>query len=297
MRGEEYRRFLDPRLVSQLKGLDLKARLIVEGFLIGLHRSPLHGFSVEFREHRPYSIGDELRWIDWKVYARTDRFYIKKFEEETNLKAYILFDSSKSMDYPPENPKLEYAKSLAAALAYLLHLQRDAVGLLVFAEKVREYLPPSSTRKRLEEIFLTLSNLKAEGRTDPSKVMRIQAERIKKRGLIILISDLMMEPEKIIKGLKNFRHRKHEVLVFHILSKKEYELPESPSLFEDMETKEKIPYDPERMKEKYRIAFNEFRDKLKRELRASLIEYESMTTETPFNKALLAYLKKRERMP
>ena len=294
---EDYRKFLNPQFVSQLKGLNLIARLIVEGFLIGFHKSPFHGFSVEFREHRPYSTGDEIKWIDWKVYARSERFYIRKFEEETNLKAYLLIDVSKSMDYPLERiTKLDYVRFLAAALSYLFILQRDAVGLLFFNEKVRLYLPPRSSKAHLDMIFKELARVKPGGKTDPSGIFLELAERMKKRGLIILFSDLMMPSEIVVKSLKHFRHRQHEVIVFHIISPEEIELPSRPALFEDMETGETIPYDPDGMKKLYLKKFDEFIQNLKKSLRRSDIDYEFLTTDRSYDKALIAYLKKRERL-
>jgi uncharacterized protein (DUF58 family) len=295
-RAEALRKFLDPRIISQLKGLDLKARLIVEGFLVGLHKSPFHGFSVEFKEHRPYAYGDEPRWIDWKVFARTDRFYVKKFEEETNLRAYILLDASRSMDYPKTNSKLEYAKNLAAALSFLFFLQRDATGLLVFDEALRKYLVPRSTKAHLNEVFKTLARVRGRGRTKPYPIFRKLAERIQKRGMIILLSDLYMEPDTIVRALRHFRHKKHEVMVFHILSPQEINLPTKPAIFEDMETQDRVSFDPQRMKSAYSKRLEEHFKKLKRELLEALITYERMTTETPFDKALLSYLKKREKL-
>jgi uncharacterized protein (DUF58 family) len=294
---EDYRKFLDPKFVSQLKGMDLIARLIVEGFLIGFHKSPFHGFSVEFKEHRPYSVGDEIKWIDWKVYARSERFYIRKFEEETNLKAYLLIDVSKSMDYPLGGlTKLDYVRFLAAALSYLFILQRDAVGLLLFDERVRRYLPPRSSKTHLDIVFKELSKVKPGGRTDPSKIFLELAERMKKRGLVILFSDLMMPQEVVVKSLGHFRHRKHEVIVFHILSPEEMDLPLRPALFEDMETGEAVPYDPDGMRRLYRRKFEEYVKNLRRSLRKRDIDYEFLLTDRSYERALIAYLKKREKL-
>lgn len=263
---------------------------------MGLHRSPFHGFSVEFKEHRPYAKGDEPRWIDWKVFARTDRFYIKKFEEETNLKAYILLDASKSMDFPKNNSKLDYAKNLAAALSYLFYLQRDATGLLVFDEKLRTYLTPRSTRTHLNEIFKALINAEGRGKTNPFPIFRQLAERIQKRGLLILISDLYTERDVLVKALRNFRYKKHEVIVFQILAPQEINLPDRPAIFEDMETRERVAFDPDRMKRAYLKKLEEHFGSLKRDLRMSQITFERFTTDTPYDRALLSYLKKRERL-
>lgn len=284
-------------MVSQLKSLNLRARLIVEGFLIGLHRSPLHGFSVEFAEHRLYNPGDEIRWIDWKVYARTDRLYIRKFEEETNLKAYILLDASGSMAYPEEGvTKFEYARNLAAALMYLLIKQRDAAGLLLFDEVARTYIPPKATQVHLHRLLIRLAQARPGGKTDPGRALRGMAERIRKRGLVILLSDLFTDPELLLPALKLFRHRKHEVLVFHILHPSELDLPERPAVFEDLETQERLPYDPSRLRRTYRERLDRFIHHLKHSLRASHISYELFTTDLPYDRALLFYLKKRERL-
>lgn len=288
--------FLDPKVISKIKGIDLRAKFIVEGFLVGLHRSPFHGFSVEFKEHRPYSYGDEPRWIDWKVYARTDRYYIKKFEEETNLRAYLLLDASHSMEFPKNNSKLQYAKNLAASLSYLFYLQRDAAGLLVFDEKPRTYLTPRSTRNHLNEIFKTLLRIEGKGKTKPYFIFRQLAERIKKRGLIILLSDLFMERDALLRALRHFRYKKHEVLVFQIVAPEEIDLPSRPALFEDMETKERVAFDPERMKKAYRKKLEQHFSLLKQELRKSYITFERFTTDTPYDKALFSYLKKREKL-
>jgi uncharacterized protein (DUF58 family) len=294
----DYRKFLDPRVISRLKGLDLRARLIVEGFLVGLHKSPYHGFSVEFAEHRAYNPGDEIRFIDWKVYGRTDRYYIRKFEEETNLKAYLLLDASASMAYPGTGlTKYQYALNLAASIFFLLFLQRDAISLLLYDETTRLFMPPSSTKGHLYNIFKELSGSQPSGRTMPAGVFNELAERIKKRGLVIVLSDLMTDRDAVLQGLKNFRYRKNEVLVFHILDPREIDIDiESPALLKDMETGEKIPYEPERLRPKYKQKIQEFFSDLKTELRENLIDYELLTTNIPYDKALLAYLKKRGKL-
>ena len=294
----DYRKFLDPKVISKLKGLDLRARLIVEGFLVGLHRSTYHGFSVEFAEHRAYNPGDEIRFIDWKVYGRTDRYYIRKFEEETNLKAYLLLDASASMGYPEGDlTKFKYALNLAASILFLLFLQRDAVSLLLFDERTRLFMPPSSTKGHLYNIFRELSKSEPSGRTRPTGVFQELAERIRKRGLVIVLSDLMTEKESILQGLKNFRYRKNEVLVFHILDPREIDIDiGAPSLLKDMETGETIPFEPERLGPKYRQKIQAFFQEVKTELRENLIDYELLTTDVPYDKALLAYLKKRGKL-
>jgi uncharacterized protein (DUF58 family) len=294
----DYKKFLDPKVISRLKGLDLRARLIVEGFLVGLHRSPYHGFSVEFAEHRAYNPGDEIRFIDWKVFGRTDRYYIRKFEEETNLKAYLILDASASMGYPESGlTKFQYALNLAASILFLLFLQRDAISLLLFDEATRLYMPPSSTKGHLYNIFKELSTSRPSGKTRPTGVFQELAERIKKRGLVILLSDLMTDKESMLQGLKNFRYRKNEVLVFHVLDPREIDIDiETPALLKDMETGEKIPFEPERLGPRYKQKIQTFFQEVKTELRENLIDYELLTTDVPYDKALLAYLKKRGKL-
>ncbi len=236
---EDYRRFLRPDVVSKLSGMEIKARLVVEGFIAGLHKSPYHGFSVEFAEHRQYMPGDPLKNVDWKVYAKTDRFFIKEFEEETNLKAYILLDTSGSMGYSSNGVnKLEYSSYLSAALSYLMLKQRDAVGLVVFDQSIRKYIPPKSALKsHLHVLLEELDKIEPSFTTNINTALHLMAERIKRRGLIILISDLFDDPNEVINGLKHFRHKKHEVIVFHVLDPKErsFSFPEL-AIFKDLET-------------------------------------------------------------
>jgi len=189
---EDYRKYLNPEVVSKLSSIELKARLVVEGFIVGLHRSPYHGFSVEFAEHRQYMPGDDFRHIDWKVYGKSDRFFIKQFEEETNLKAYILLDASNSMGYKSDGiSKLEYGSYLAASLSYLMLRQQDAPGLLVYDEKIRSYIPPKGARSHINPILRQLSNTLPSNMTDASVAFHELADRVKRRGLIIVISDLL----------------------------------------------------------------------------------------------------------
>ncbi len=281
-------------ILSRIKPLRLRARLIVEGFLTGLHRSPYHGFSVEFKDHRSYNPGDEIRWIDWKVYARTDRFFVRRFEDETNLLSYIILDGSSSMAFSDE--KFEYARNLAAALAYILYLQRDAAGLVVFNEKIVVQIPPRASRINLSHIMKTLENLKPGGKTDLSS-FKLLAEKLKKRGLVILISDMFLDPEEVISGLKFFRYRKHEVLAFQILSPREINIGGHARVFEDMETGEKVPFDPINLQSEYRKTLDKHIEKIKRELRKSGIDYEKFVTSDPLELALFRFMKKREKLP
>jgi len=211
-------------LVARLSNMSLRARLVVEGYIIGQHKSPFHGFSVEFAEHRAYGPGDEIRHVDWKLFAKTDRYFVKQYEEETNLRSYIILDTSRSMDYKSGSvSKLEYGNYLAAALSYLMLNQQDGVGLVLFDNKIQKFLPPRSIPSQINAILTHLDNVGPGEDTNIGIVLHEMAERIKKRGLVILISDLLDEPDTIIGGLKHFRHNKQEIIVFHILDRKELE--------------------------------------------------------------------------
>lgn len=295
---QDYRRFLKPEVVSKLSGIEIKARLVVEGFIAGLHRSPYHGFSVEFAEHRQYMPGDPLRNIDWKVYGKTDRYFVKEFEEETNLKAYLLLDISGSMGYSSNGiNKLEYGSYLCAALSYLMLKQRDSVGLVVFDQKIKKYIPPKSTLSHLHNLLKELDKLSPSETTDISSTLHQMAERIKRRGLIILLSDLFDQPEEIITGLKHFRHKKHEVIVFHILDPKEKSFAfENEAVFKDLETKEEIMTSPWQVRKVYQEKMSELLNRYTLECRESMIDYVRLDTSIPFDRALFAYLNKRERL-
>ncbi len=290
--------YLDPKVISKLKGLDLIARMVVEGFLVGLHKSPYHGFSVEFAEHREYGPGDEIKSVDWKVFGKTDRYYVKVFEEETNLKAYLIIDKSGSMGFSSNTiSKLEYVKYLASALSFFLIRQKDAVGLLLFSEGMDSYIAPSSRKNHLNVILKELDQLKPGGETSLSNVLFELAEKIKRRGLIILFSDLFDDYESIIKSLKIFRHKKNEVLVFHTLDPAEILFPFSrDTLFKDMETNEKITVDPTSIRKDYLEKINSLINSYKRDFRNAAIDYQFLRTDTPYDKALLAYLAKRKKM-
>ncbi len=294
----DYRKYLKPEVVSRLKNMHLRARLVVEGFITGLHRSPYHGFSVEFSEYRQYMPGDEIRHIDWKVYGKTNRYYIKQFEEETNLKSYLLLDASGSMGYSSHSiTKLEYASYLAAALTYLMIEQRDAVGLVTFDEKIRKYLPPRSIKSYLPQILRELENIKCSEITDVANTLHEMAERIHRRGLIIILSDLYDEPENVISGIKHFRHKKHEVIVFHILDPMEINFNfNRNALFQDMETGEKLTTQPWHIKAEYQKRVKQFIENYKRQCRLNQVDYVPLDTSQDFNYALMEYLIKRKRI-
>jgi uncharacterized protein (DUF58 family) len=292
------RQFLDPAAVSKLGNLSLVARLVVEGFITGLHRSPYHGFSVEFAEHRPYMPGDDVRHIDWKVYGKTHRYYLKEFEEETNLKAYLLLDASASMGYrSQEISKLQYGTYLAAALSYLMIHQRDAVGLVLFDEKIRKYLPPRSVYSYLSVLLQELHHVSSQAETQISRTLHQMAERINRRGLIILISDLFDNPAEIISGLKHFRHKKHEVIVFHLLDPMERSFNfRQDALFQDLENGEQIATQPWHIRGDYRRLVAEFIGNMKKNCLENRIDYVLIDTSEPFDRALLQYLLKRKKM-
>jgi len=292
------RDFLKPDVVSRLKNMQLRARMVVEGFVAGLHQSPYHGFSVEFAEHRPYMPGDPLKHVDWKVFAKTDRFYLKEFEEETNLKSYLLLDVSKSMDYGTVSvTKLQYASFLAAALAFLMIQQRDAVGLVFYDTELRTYLPPRSVRSYLNVILSHLENLQPSGRTDIGRNLHAVAERIRRRGLVIVLSDFLDDPAKILAGLRHFRHDGHEVLAFHILDPMERSFAfRSDAKFIDLETEEEMPTQPWHIRRDYRSLLRQFIDTLKRGCREQLVDYHLLDTSVPYDTALFQYLTKRKRL-
>jgi len=295
----DYRQYLNPEIVSKLKGMELRARMVVEGFIAGMHRSPYHGFSVEFAEHRQYMPGDNIRDIDWKVYGKRDRFYIKQYEEETNLKAYLLLDCSASMAYHSGSRimKLDYARLLAAALSYMMLRQRDAVGLVAFDEKIRRYVPPRSKYGHLHVLLTEIAGQAPSKTTNVGGALHEMAERIKRRGLIIVLSDLLDEAATIISGLKHFRYDKHEVIVFHILDPRErdFAFPRE-AIFKDMETGEEITTLPYQIKKNYAQAVRSFADEIAASCRQANIDYHPIDTATPFDKALYAFLAKRERL-
>lgn len=295
----ETRQYLDPNVISRLRKLDLKAKLVVEGFMTGLHRSPYHGFSVEFAEHRPYMPGDPIRDIDWKVYGKSDRFYIKQYEDETNLRAHILLDASRSMTYGGQGAisKLEYAKHLAAALAYVMLHQQDAVGLMIFDETIRRYVPPRSVGRHLRVLLRELEQLEPGTSTDVGSCLHQMADRIRRRGLVIVISDLMDEPERVMQGLKHFRYKKHEVIVFQILDEDEQSFPFQEELgFVDLETGQEVVAQSWVVAGEYRRAVSEWTEAYRRTCGEHRIEFVSLTNRTPFDRALLRFLEKRGRL-
>jgi len=296
--SQDRARLLDPRFVSKLSRLDLKARLVVEGFLTGLHRSPYHGFSVEFAEHRQYMPGDPLRHLDWKVLAKSDRKYLKQYEEETNLRASLLVDTSASMAYGSAGiTKLDYARQLAAALAYLMLTQNDAVGLFAFAQGRGEQIPPRSTMGHLRPLLLLLERLAPAGGTDFAASLHSLAERMTRRGLIVLFSDLLDKPERIEAAIHHFRHRKHEVLVFHILDPQELLFSfEREAVYIDSESGDRVTTRPQELRGDYRARVAAWKERLRQVCIEKQADYVPLTTDQPYDRALLEYLSKRARL-
>ncbi len=292
---------LTPELASRLGRLDFVARLVVEGFLTGLHKSPYHGFSVEFAEYRQYIPGEPATHIDWRAYARSDRHYLKVFAQETNLRATLLVDCSRSMAYssdPARPTKLDCARLLAASLAYLLLHQNDAVGLVTFDERPLAVVPARSVRRQLFEILKTLEAAPAGAGTRLGPVLHAVAARAHRRGLVVILSDLLDDAQAILSGLKHFRHRGHEVIVFQILDPRELDLDFRRELeLEDLERPERrLRVDPAQAAADYRARFAAWREQLRRECRRQLVDLVEITTDTPVDNVLLACLGKRARL-
>ncbi len=302
MRGKEARAaegLLDPILVSRIRSLSLRARLVVEGFIAGMHRSPYHGFSAEFREHRAYQPSDPPRLVDWRLFARSDRLYVKQFTDETNLRAYLLVDSSASMAYKGNGPvsKIDYARSLAASLALLLLKQRDAVGLAIFGDSLQSWVRPSTSSGHLERLLIELVRAEPRGGTRPLEVFVNIAGRIPPRGMVILISDLLVPSDVLVTALRHLASGKHELLVMRILDRTERVLADTGIVtLKDMETGENLTTRPSLIRKAYATALAEawrvLEDGLGR-FRAHLVDID---TSDDFSTALAAFLSSRTRM-
>jgi len=292
------RKYLQPETVAMLNSMALRARLVVEGYIIGQHRSPYHGFSVEFAEHRSYGPGDEIRHIDWKLYGKTDRLYVKRYEEETNLRAHLILDTSRSMLYTSGKvSKLNYANSLVASLSYLMINQQDAAGIVKFSDKIDSFIPPKSKPSHLNAILTLLDDEKAGNDTKIEPVLHEMADRIKKRGLVILVSDLFDDPNQIMNGLKHFRHQKQEVIVFNILDRKELEFDfNTRTKFLDMETGEEITTEPWHIRSSYTDLVSGLQDYYRKECRRNLIDYVPIFTDQNLDLGLTEYLNKRKKL-
>jgi uncharacterized protein (DUF58 family) len=288
-------RLLDPKVLAAIGRLDLVARTIVEGFLTGLHKSPYHGLSQEFAAHRPYIAGDEIRRIDWRVYARTDRLYVKESEEETNAPVRLLLDTSASLRYAPrEMSKLDYARYLVAALAYLATRQGDRVGLACFSEEVRTLLPARGGKRHLQTILLALENLESGGQTRLGPVLLRQASQWKRRGLAVIVSDLYDQPEEIVEAVARVRRARHDVVVFHLLDRAEKFLEGRGTYeFRDLETGETILADTDRIRRAYVERMEGACAYFRRELERAGADYAELDTSEPLDKALAIYLRRR----
>jgi uncharacterized protein (DUF58 family) len=291
--------YLDPVFLNRLTNLELVARCMVEGFFSGIHPSPFHGFSVEYSDHREYVVGDELKFVDWKVYGRTDKLYIKQFQQETNTTVYLLLDSSKSMTFcGGRGPsKLEYASYLAAAFTHMMLRQADSVSLMCFADQIINPVPASSRRTQLHAVLAALQANRAQGRTRLADILHQVAELTKRRGLIILLSDLLDDQQDIIDGLSHLKYLEHDVLVFQILDHQELQLDyEGAIQFEDMESSDTLRVNVSTLRSAYHERVQAFLDTIQKTLGERVIEYCLCDTSMPMDRALIAYLAKRRRM-
>ena len=291
------RKYLDPEVLDAISGLELKARLIVEGFVSGLHRSPFHGFSVEFAEHREYVPGDDVRFVDWKVYGKSDRYYIKQYEEETNLRAWLLVDVSESMEYGSgAMTKIEYARHAAAALAYLITQQQDAVGLCLFDDDVRDVLPPASSAGHLRVLIHKLEEAKTGGVTGVQTAVRRVSEQIGRRGVVVILSDLIENADSVLGAVRQLRHHNHEVVLLHILDRDERTFPfERMTRFEGLESMPQVMADPAALRTQYLKELDTFTRTLRRGCLGTGADFVEIDTSTPLDVALSSYLASRGR--
>lgn len=288
---------IDPLAVMRIKNLQLRAKAVVEGFYNGLHRSPFHGFSVEFSEYRPYTTGDDLRSLDWKLFARTDRYYIKKFEDETNRRCYLILDQSKSMGYGSlEYTKIEYARTLVATLAYYLSLQRDSIGLLTFDEGIGEFISARNRPGHLRQIFVALSRPVAGKGTDLNEPLRQLASLVRRRGLILMVSDLLADVESLRINLAYLRSRGHEVVILRTLDPAELELQlDSPSMVVDLESGKEIYIDPDAARAEYQRQFAAHQQQLKSICDSLGVDLYEVRTDEPLENALFNLVAAQQR--
>jgi len=292
-------RYLDPRTLERIKRLDVRARLVVEGFITGQHKSPYHGFAVEFAGHREYAPGDDTKHIDWRVWSKTDRLYIKQYEEETNLKCSILIDCSKSMQYGSQTQqwsKFDYAATAAASLSYLLQQQQDAVGLVAFNNRVVAQLAPSSHPTQLKRLLNELERIKPDDRTDVGDVFRELAGQIRQRGMVVLFSDLFVDLPTLRESLRQFRVRRHEVIVFHVMHDDELTFPFAENtLFRGLEVERQLRTDPRALRRSYLDAIERFLAEVRKTCAAAGVDYVLMNTNKPLDAVLAAYLAARRK--
>jgi len=292
-------KYLDPEVLARLEGLALRAKTIVEGYVSGVHRSPYHGFSIEFAEHREYVPGDDLRYLDWKVFGRTDKYYLKQFEEETNLVCHLVLDTSESMRYQgpgEERSKLDYAKCLAATLAYLVLRQQDSVGLVTFDDQIRSFVRPASNPSHIKQLLHVMEHSPAERKTDSAALFHALAERLTKRGIVIVVGDLFDDVPTLVKGLEHLRHRRHEVIVFHVLDPAELEFPfHDTTRFRGLEQWPSVVSEPRALRQAYLEHFQEYLRQVERGCRRHRIDYVLARTDRPLELVLSTYLASRLR--
>jgi uncharacterized protein (DUF58 family) len=292
-------KYVDPILLSKLKNMNLVARCAVEGFFTGLHPSPFHGFSVEYSDHRAYQAGDDPKYLDWKMYGRSRKLYTKQFLQETNLTAYIMLDSSRSMSFASAGSitKLEYGSYLAAALSYLMLMQNDCVALGVFAEDIQTWIPGRSRRTHLSVLLKALQDSQPQGRTRLADVLHNLAERTRRRGIVILISDLLDDVDDVKRGLAHLKYLRHDVILFHLMDRQELELDyEGLVQFEDLESSRVVRVFPKSIQATFRQNVGRFMEQVKTNAHSSAIDYQLMNTSEALDRALMAYLAKRRIM-
>jgi uncharacterized protein (DUF58 family) len=287
-------KFFDPQTLANLKNLRLRAQQIVEGLVAGLHRSPHRGFSIEFAEHREYVPGDDLRYLDWKVFGRTDKLHLKQFEDETNLICYLVLDISESMTYRgPKSPlsKLEYAQCLAASMAWLILEQQDAVGLVTFDDQVRQSLQPAGGKGHLQNVLQVLEGVQPQRETSSGPIFHELAERFRKRGVVIILSDLFDQRESLFAGLKHFRHRRHDLIIWHVLDAAEIEFPfDEPMRFEGLEGMSTVETDPRGLRQAYQREFQNYLRSTESICHQSAMDYQRLSTDQPLSTLLWRYL-------
>ncbi|HKR13505.1 MAG TPA: DUF58 domain-containing protein [Pyrinomonadaceae bacterium] len=290
-------RFLDPELLARVGSLELLARAVVEGFMSGLHRSPYTGFSTEFTEYRQYNAGDDLRYLDWRLLGRTDRYFIKKYRADTNTQCHILIDTSASMNYSHSTSvtKLQYAQFLAASLSYLLNRQQDAVGLLAFADKVHTHVPARNRTGHMRTIFGTLSMIEAGGETKLAESLHQLAEILTRRGIVVLISDFYDQPDRLKEAFQHLRFKGHDMIAFHVLDQNEldFEFTDAVLLLEDAETQEQMPVLPDVVMSGYRERMRRHIEEMRECAAANHVDYEMLTTKQPLDFALFSFLSRR----
>jgi uncharacterized protein (DUF58 family) len=292
---DDPQKYLDPLTLAKVRDLELRARLVVEGYLSGTHKSPYHGFSVEFSQHREYVPGDDIKHIDWKVYGRTERYFLKQYEEETNLACWLLLDVSESMQFR-SGPvsKYDYACMAAGALAYLILHQQDSVGLVSFDDRVRKFLRPSSQPSHLKEVIKVMTLGATREKTRLAPLFHDLAERINRRGLFIILSDLFDDVPELLAGLKHLRHKRHEVVLFHVLDRAEVEFPfREATLFRGLEQYPDLLTDPRTLRDGYLAEVRAFISQLQRGCREQNMDYVSLRTDTSLAVALSGYLAHR----